>query len=161
MNKFFYGIVYFLIIIEPLVSGHVKNFVTLPFIIAFLIFLAQTKKQDQYIHYILVVFILTLGSGSLLWNIVIFLSLYYVIGILNKKLPLEYLLKDLVLVFIINLLFMLLVNFPKVSFLDFISLKCIVVITVQTIYSLFYLLILKKAEGLMIDKNEKTNRYRW
>ncbi|MBP9478435.1 MAG: hypothetical protein KBF12_07415 [Sebaldella sp.] len=160
MNKFFYGIVYFLIIIEPLVSGHVKNFVTLPFIIAFLIFLAQTKKQDQYIHYILVVFILTLGSGSLLWNIVIFLSLYYVIGILNKKLPLEYLLKDLVLVFIINLLFMLLVNFPKVSFLDFISLKCIVVITVQTIYSLFYLLILKKAEGLMIDKNEKTNRYR-
>ena len=160
MNKFFYGIVYFLIIIEPLVSGHVKNFVTLPFIIAFLIFLAQTKKQDQYIHYILVVFILTLGSGSLLWNIVIFLSLYYVIGILNKKLPLEYLLKDLVLVFIINLLFMLLVNFPKVSFLDFISLKCIVVITVQTIYSLFYLLILKKSEGLMIDKNEKTVGYR-
>ena len=160
MNKFFYGIVYFLIIIEPLVSGHVKNFVTLPFIIAFLIFLAQTKKQDQYIHYILVVFILTLGSGSLLWNIVIFLSLYYVIGILNKKLPLEYLLKDLVLVFIVNLLFMLLINFLRVEFLDFISFKCIAVIVIQTIYSLFYLLILKKAEGLMIDKNEKTNRYR-
>ena len=160
MNKFFYGIVYFLIIIEPLVSGHVKNFVTLPFIIAFLIFLAQTKKQDQYIHYILVVFILTLGSGSLLWNIVIFLSLYYVIGILNKKLPLEYLLKDLVLVFIVNLLFMLLINFLRVEFLEFISLKCIAVIVIQTIYSLFYLLILKKSEGLMIDKNEKTVGYR-
>ena len=160
MNKFFYGIVYFLIIIEPLVSGHVKNFIALPFIMAFLIFLAQTKKQDQYIHYILVVFILTLGSGSLLWNIVIFLSLYYVIGILNKKLPLEYLLKDLVLVFIVNLLFMLLINFLRVEFLDFISFKCIAIIAIQTIYSLFYLLILKKSEGLMIDKNEKTVGYR-
>ncbi len=160
MNKFFYGIVYFLIIIEPLVSGHVKNFIALPFTIAFLIFLAQTKNENQYIHYILVVFILTLGGGYFILNVIIFLILYYTINILNKKLPLEYLLKDLVLVFIVNLLFMLLINFLKVEFLDFISFKCIAVIAIQTIYSLFYLLILKKSEGLMIDKNEKTVGYR-
>ena len=160
MNKFFYGIVYFLIIIEPLVSGHVKNFIALPFIMAFLIFLAQTKNEDQYMHYILVVFILTLGGGYFILNVIIFLILYYTINILNKKLPLEYLLKDLVLVFIVNLLFMLLINFLRVEFLDFISFKCIAIIAIQTIYSLFYLLILKKSEGLMIDKYEKTNGYR-
>ena len=108
----------------------------------------------------MVVFILTLGSGLFLLKVIIFLILYYTINILNKKLPLEYLLKDLVLVFIVNLLFMLLINFLRVEFLDFISFKCIAIIAIQTIYSLFYLLILKKSEGLMIDKYEKTNGYR-
>ena len=160
MRKIFYAIVYFLIFIEPLTGGHMKIFISLPFAMAFLVFLEQTKKEEQGIHYVLIVLILTLGGGMFFWKSAIFLILYYTINILNKKLPLEYLLKDLVLVFIVNLLFMLLINFLRVEFLDFISFKCIAIIAIQTIYSLFYLLILKKSEGLMIDKNEKTVGYR-
>ena len=95
-----------------------------------------------------------------LWKSVIFLILFYLVGILERKLPLEYALKDFVMVFIVNLVFMILINLKNVTFLDFISLKCIAVIGIQTIYSLIYLLILKKSEGLMIDKYEKTNGYR-
>ena len=160
MKKLFYGIVYFLICIEPLTGGHIKIFITLPFTMAFLVFLSQTKKEGQGIHYLLIVLILSLGGGMFLWKSVIFLILFYLVGILERKLPLEYTLKDFVMVFIVNLVFMILINLKNVAFLDFISLKCIAVIGIQTIYSLIYLLILKKSEGLMIDKYEKTNGYR-
>lgn len=160
MKNFFYGIVYFLIIIEPLTGGHIKNFIALPFTMAFLVFLAQAKKENQYIHYIAVVCIITLGSGMFFWKSVIFFALYYLINILVKKLPLEYLLKDFVLIFIVNLVFLILININQVSLWDYISLKCIAAIGIQTIYSLIYLVILKKSEGLMIDKYEKTNGYR-
>ena len=159
MKKFFYGIIYFLIIIEPLTGGHIANFVTLPFAIAFLIFLAQTKKENQYMHYILVVFILAFISGLFFWKSVIFFILYYLINILNRKLPLEYLLKDFVMVFIVNLVFILLVNLTYVSLWNYMSLTWLIAIGVQTIYSLIYLVILKKSEGLMKNKYEKTNGY--
>ena len=160
MRKIFYAIVYFLIFIEPLTGGHIKTFISLPFEMAFLVFLEQTKKEEQGIHYVLIVLILTLGGGMFFWKSAIFLILYYLIDILGRKLPLEYLLKDFVMVFIVNLVFLILINLKNVAFMDFISLSCIAVIGIQTVYSLIYLLILKKSEGLMIDKYEKTNGYR-
>ena len=160
MRKLFYAIVYFLIFIEPLTGGHIKIFISLPFAMAFLVFLAQTKKEEQGIHYVLIVLILTLGGGMFFWKSVIFLILYYLIDILGRKLPLVYLLKDFFMVFIFNLVFLILINLKNVAFMDFISLRCIAVIGIQTVYSLIYLLILKKSEGLMIDKYEKTNGYR-
>jgi Na+/alanine symporter len=160
MRKLYYGIIYFLICIEPLTGGHIKMFISLPFAMAFLVFLSQTKKEEQGIHYVLIVLILSLGGGMFLWKSVIFLTLFYLTDILERKLPLEYMLKDFVMVFVVNLVFMILINLKHVAPLDFISLKCVATIGIQTIYSLIYLLILKKSEGLMIDKYEKTNGYR-
>ena len=159
MEKFFYGIVYFLIFIEPLVNGHIKSFISLPFTMAFLIFLARGDKERQCIHYIVAVFLLGLSSSSFFVNVMIFAILYCLIELLNKRLPLEYFLKDIVLSLIVNTVFFILANATRVKFTDFISLSSVFALIVQVVFTLIYLIILKKMEGIVIGKNEKTNRY--